>query len=226
MTICASCGVQNVDGARFCAKCGGTLAPSPAPMPGAWQTPSGDLQNPGSAAGYGNAGSYASGAASSITSPSYADVSTGFASGHLNYAQWVDRLVGAIIDGALVIPVFLLVFAVLYVLLGLANWEGAAPGLSAIIAVLPVVIFNKIYLVGTRGASVGQGIMKLKVVDASGNAVTMGKALARQAVALGLGFIPCVGTIAQLADGLWPLWDQHRQTLHDKAASTFVIKTV
>ena len=28
-----------------------------------------------------------------------------------------------------------------------------------------------------------------------------------------------------LLDVLWPLWDEQKQTLHDKAAGTFVIKT-
>jgi len=87
-----------------------------------------------------------------------------------------------------------------------------------------VIIYNKIYLVGTRGASIGQGVMKLKVVDAAGESVSMGKAALRQIAAVGISLTPVLGTIAQIVDGLWPLWDGKRQTLHDKAADAFVVK--
>ncbi len=87
-----------------------------------------------------------------------------------------------------------------------------------------VVAYNKIYLVGTRGASIGQGVMKLKVVDAAGENVSMGKAALRQVAAIGIGLTPILGNIAQIVDALWPLWDKKRQTLHDKAADSFVIK--
>ncbi|MGB8508077.1 MAG: TM2 domain-containing protein [Pyrinomonadaceae bacterium] len=43
MTSCPSCGGENVDGARFCVKCGATLAPTPAPE--SWRT-SGSLNQP------------------------------------------------------------------------------------------------------------------------------------------------------------------------------------
>ncbi len=226
MMLCSSCGTQNVEGARFCAKCGATLAAvsGTAPAPGSWQTPTGDLQNPGNA-GYSNTGNYGAGATPSITSPVYANSSMRSMSGHLNYAQWLDRVIGAIIDGVVVLPVFLVLFIVLRIVLGFGNLGGAALGISAFLSVLPVMLLNKVYLVGTRGASIGQGIMKLKVVDAAGERVSMGQALGRQAVALGLGFIPCLGSIAQIVDGLWPIWDEQHQTLHDKVASSFVIKT-
>jgi len=45
MTSCPSCGGENVDGARFCVKCGATLSPAPAPE--SWRT-SGDLNQPAS----------------------------------------------------------------------------------------------------------------------------------------------------------------------------------
>ncbi|NIK54488.1 RDD family protein [Kribbella shirazensis] len=42
------------------------------------------------------------------------------------------------------------------------------------------------------------------------------------------GLIPLVGTLASfgaLLDYLWPLWDDKNQALHDKVASTYVIRT-
>ncbi len=96
-------------------------------------------------------------------------------------------------------------------------------GILVVMGMLAIV-YNKIYLVGTRGASVGQGVMKLKVVDASGANVSMGKAALRQIAAVGISLTPILGTIAQFVDLLWPLWDKKRQTLHDKAADAFVVK--
>src|ERR1041384_5616215 len=42
MAICASCGTNNVDGTKFCVQCGAALAPSP----GAWRTPTEELNAP------------------------------------------------------------------------------------------------------------------------------------------------------------------------------------
>jgi uncharacterized RDD family membrane protein YckC len=50
----------------------------------------------------------------------------------------------------------------------------------------------------------------------------MGTAVLRLLCTVGLGFVPVVGGALDL---LWPLWDPQRQTLHDKAVGTFVIKT-
>jgi len=73
-----------------------------------------------------------------------------------------------------------------------------------------------------RGYSVGQGLMKLKVVDAHGNLIPTGTAVLRLLCTVGLQFVPVVGGFLDL---LWPLWDKERQTLHDKAVGTYVIKT-
>jgi uncharacterized RDD family membrane protein YckC len=83
-------------------------------------------------------------------------------------------------------------------------------------------LLNKVYLVSKRGYSVGQGLMKLKVVDAHGNLIPMGTAVLRLLCTVGLGFVPVVGSFLDL---LWPLWDKERQTLHDKAVGTYVVKT-
>jgi uncharacterized RDD family membrane protein YckC len=83
-------------------------------------------------------------------------------------------------------------------------------------------LFNTVYLVSRRGSSVGQGLMGLKVVDAQGALLTFGSAFVRLLARVGLGFIPLVGPFLDL---LFPLWDPQRQTLHDKAVGSFVIKT-
>lgn len=37
MVICTTCGGENVDGARFCVKCGSEISSAAAPGPGAWR---------------------------------------------------------------------------------------------------------------------------------------------------------------------------------------------
>jgi uncharacterized RDD family membrane protein YckC len=48
-----------------------------------------------------------------------------------------------------------------------------------------------------------------------------------QNIASLLSVVPFVGSFAglfPLLDGLWPLWDDKRQALHDKAARTNVVR--
>jgi uncharacterized RDD family membrane protein YckC len=87
------------------------------------------------------------------------------------------------------------------------------------LSTLLVGLYNKVYLVSSRGFSIGQGVMKLKVVDAQGRLLTQGTAFLRLLVQAGMGLI----AFLSLIDLLWPLWDERRQTLHDKAVSSYVI---
>ncbi len=88
-------------------------------------------------------------------------------------------------------------------------------------ATLAVGFYNTVYLIATRGASIGQGVMKLRVVSATGGNLTMGTAFIRLLIRVVLSLIPIIGFL----NLLWPLWDEQRQTLHDKAVGCFVIKT-
>lgn len=225
MIVCESCKTPNVDAARFCVKCGVALPTTyaTAPAPGSWQTPTADLQNTETGR-YGDAGSYTASDVRPSISPLYTDITAGIVPHQLNYATWGDRVLGSIIDGIILLPVFLVLFLVCSLLLGFVHVDGWALGLATMFSAILVIIYNKIYLVGTRGASIGQGVMKLKVVDAAGESVSMGKAALRQIAAVGISLTPVLGTIAQIVDGLWPLWDGKRQTLHDKAADAFVVK--
>jgi uncharacterized RDD family membrane protein YckC len=84
---------------------------------------------------------------------------------------------------------------------------------------LVVGLYNNVYLVAQRGFSIGQGIVKIKVVDSTGNLLTQGTALIRLLVRVALSLVPFLPVL----DLLWPLWDERRQTLHDKAVNCYVI---
>jgi uncharacterized RDD family membrane protein YckC len=81
-------------------------------------------------------------------------------------------------------------------------------------------LYNKVYLVAQRGFSVGQGVMKLRVVTQQGGLVPTSTLVLRLLITSAFGLL----IIVPLLDLLWPLWDEKRQTLHDKAVGTFVIK--
>ncbi len=243
MTLCTACGAENMDGTKFCVRCGAQLAP--APDPGAWRGPSGNLYDQQQEEPTKKLSSEMNNAASYVPPPvSYSPYSTpqpqgawGVAS-QMNYAQWGDRVIAALIDGSLVaVVMFVLYFVLGGIGLGLSaggNPEGIAGAIGgsfcclamflAPVSALLIGLYNKVYLLTTRGSSIGQGLMKLKVVNGDGSLLTTGMAMLRLLVQMGFGFIPFVGWIVVLINLLWPLWDPQRQTLHDKAVGSFVIK--
>jgi uncharacterized RDD family membrane protein YckC len=224
--FCIKCGAP-VTGS-FCTTCGAPAAP-PRPAPPAVQPvpPAAPPPAPPYAAGVPTppppAPYYAAGVPAAPVPPVF------------EYATWGTRVLGYLVDG-------LIVSAVIGVLLILATTVfagvfGLGSGLNSDslrgiggtgccclfslfpIATLLVGLWNKVYLVAQRGASIGQGLMKIKVVNAQGQFLTQGTALVRLLAHVGLNFIPLGGMI----DLLWPLWDERRQTLHDKAVGCYVI---
>jgi uncharacterized RDD family membrane protein YckC len=152
-----------------------------------------------------------------------------------DYAQWPTRALGGLIDSAFVfVAMIIMYFAQTLIMASLTVFtrslgSDAFGGASVVscccglaifpLATLLVGAYNKVYLVSKRGFSIGQGVMKLKVVDANGKLLTTGAAGLRLLAQAAMGLIP----ILPLVDLLWPLWDEKRQTLHDKAVSSFVI---
>lgn len=146
------------------------------------------------------------------------------------YASWGDRAVGYIIDsllvGAAMVVLYLVLGGFFASIVGLGGDRSGFMGgmcclmiVIAPVATLLVGIYNRVILVSQRGYSIGQGVMKLKVIDANGQLLTQGNAAIRLLAQVALGFIPFISVI----DLLWPLWDDTRQTLHDKAVGAFVI---
>jgi uncharacterized RDD family membrane protein YckC len=155
-------------------------------------------------------------------------------------ALWGARALGFLIDSCFVAAV-MIVLGIAFTLVtsliaGAATVAattpdegGAALGMffsqyCAMLAIFPVAAlsvgaYNRVYLVSKRGYSVGQGIMKLKVIDANGSLLPLGTAAIRLLAQFGLSVIPLAG----LLDLLWPLWDPRHQTLHDKATGAFVV---
>ncbi len=153
----------------------------------------------------------------------------------VEYAPWVTRVAGYLIDyvlvllagGALLLVAVLVFGSLASIGSGMGSEElgrFGGGGCCCALVLLPVAsllvgLWNKAYLVSQRGYSIGQGVMKVKVVDAQGQLLTMGQAVLRLLAHVGLSFLGPLGLI----DLLWPLWDERRQTLHDKAVGCYVI---
>ena len=152
-----------------------------------------------------------------------------------DFALWPNRALGALIDGLFVIVMMGLLYVAAFFLVGgiagIATFSLDRIGESGVtacccmllltpVSTLLVGAYNKVYLLSTRGYSIGQGIMNLKTVDPQGKSLEMGKAFLRLIVQAAMSFI----WFLSILDYLWPLWDEKKQTLHDKAASTFVVK--
>ena len=194
--FCPSCGANIPNGTIFCPACGS-------------RQPVGAPQQPLQAAV----------AAAPTTYPAV------FAAG---YATWGNRALGFIIDGLLVgVAMAIIYFVAAGILTSMAALAGhsAAGGMCCLflllfpVATLLVGIYNGVYLIAQRGYSIGQGVIKVKVVDAAGNLLTQGTALIRLLVRVGMGMVPLLPAL----DLLWPLWDERGQTLHDKAVGCYVI---
>jgi len=191
--FCPTCGAALDNAATFCSGCGsrlGVAAPS---------------------------------AMAAMPAPGYIA-----AAPRMDYATWGTRAVGYLIDALLVGAAMAAIYLVLGTMLtsmARVGGESLASGTCCIvlglfpIASLVVGIYNRVYLVSLRGSSIGQGIVHVKVVDASGNLLSQGTAAIRLLAQVGMGFVPFL----PLLDLLWPLWDERRQTLHDKAVGCYVI---
>ncbi len=154
---------------------------------------------------------------------------TGAPVGTANYAEWWKRAVGAIIDAILLG----IVNSILGAIFGLnadnaVNTTTGALDPAAFTALITgnilLMILGVAYYVvlngSEKGQTVGKMVMKIRVRDmATGGPAGYGKAFIRYIVSLVL-FLLCV--IPGIVDVLFPLWDDKKQTLHDKAAGTIV----
>jgi len=228
---------------RFCVQCGTALAPPLESWRGTGETVTPENPTPSNQQGTGGytppyaAPSYATPQtppppptfAAPLPAMSYGThAPTSFGGGALQYAEWGQRVLGSLVDGVIGLVVYMVVaipFGILTAIGGgdpneFSGVQCVGTGL-AYAAGLGYTIFNQIWLRGTRGSTIGQGVMNLKTVTAEGETPSFGSLIIRLLVQIPIGFVLCIGP---LIDHLFPLWDEKKQTLHDKAASTFVVK--
>jgi len=143
--------------------------------------------------------------------------------GSMEYSGFGRRLVAAIIDGVLEAIVVILLLQLIPVLAGV--YQNESPNLFSFFLVLillfmAAILFYPTFMIGKYGATIGKMIVKIKVVDQNNQKPSWGTAIMRETVGKFVsGFIPFY------IGHLWMLWDEKKQTIHDKIASTYVINT-
>ena len=123
----------------------------------------------------------------------------------VQYAGFWERFFAALIDGTiLIIPSYILQYIF-----------GDIPG-----SLLSIVL-NWIYYAtmesGVSQATIGKKAMGLSVTDVDGSRISFGQATGRF-------FGRYLSTLILLIGYFMMLWDEKKQTLHDKMANTLVIK--
>lgn len=135
-------------------------------------------------------------------------------------ATWGQRFGASLLD-------FVIVMVPLGIVLGAAGvgtFRSGDDGVNYSVGNLGSVINMAVWFLYTAlmhqrgGQTLGKRIVKIRVV-AEGGAPLDTKTWIRSGVQTVL-WVTCLGG---LLDHLWPLWDKNRQTLHDKAAATYVV---
>jgi uncharacterized RDD family membrane protein YckC len=124
----------------------------------------------------------------------------------ITYSNWGQRAVGYLIDVAPVIVV-LIILSRISVALFAIGW----------LLSLGWSIYNRWYLGGTTGQSIGKKVMNIRLVsEETGQPIGMLMAFVRDICHILDSLICYVGW-------LFPLWDAKRQTLADKIVKTVVV---
>lgn len=127
----------------------------------------------------------------------------------MNYAGFWRRFVAFFID-TVIVGIVNFVFQQFFYALKI-GWLG-------ILASLVVSIGYYVFYQQNIGQTIGKKTMKIKVIDAQGQTPSKVTFFLREIIGKFIsGILFGIGY-------LWMLWDPKKQTLHDKIASTYVIR--
>ena len=115
------------------------------------------------------------------------------------------------------------------------GWELATYPQRVIAFLLDIVLIPLTLVIGYliwwlivlgRAQTPGKQIVGIQVVKATGEPVGWGYMFLREFVIKGLlgGFLSSFAGIYFVVDHIWPLFDDDKQTIHDKMVSTLVVK--
>ena len=142
--------------------------------------------------------------------------------GDVAYSGWWRRAAALVIDGLVVTIVPGIAIGIGLALTAVSDVVGAIVLVLGIAGLLVFPIAYNIYFVGKEpGQTPGKRALGIRVRHAEQDrAIGYGPATGRYLITVAFGFF----TIPLILDYLWPLWDQRNQSLHDKVATSVVVR--
>ena len=122
------------------------------------------------------------------------------------YGGFWDRFGAAFLDGLiLLVPNLLITFTI-------------GPGAGDVLALAIAWLYSALMESSPSQATLGKKALGLKVVDSEGQRISFGQATGRH-------FGKIISAIIIFIGYFMMLWDEKKQTLHDKMANTYVVKS-
>lgn len=134
------------------------------------------------------------------------------------YGTFWERFAAAFIDG-LIVGVVNVVIGLIFGVSPIRPTGSALAGnvlLAQLIQLAVGWLYSALQESGPRQATIGKRAMNLKVTDMEGRRISFGRATGRH-------FSKWISAIILLIGYLMMLWDDKKQTLHDKIAGTLVV---
>jgi uncharacterized RDD family membrane protein YckC len=130
-------------------------------------------------------------------------------------ANFVRRLLAALVDGIIVAGVFVIIVGVLAVITD----EAGAVTVGYLLGLVLMVAYFTYFEGGAAGQTPGKMVFDIRVIDYNtGGSIGYPRALGRL-FARYLSQLPC------FLGFLWMLWDREKQTWHDKLVNCVVVPT-
>jgi len=157
-------------------------------------------------------------------------------SGRYVLAGWWSRVCAALIDGLIISIGALAILALFGSVFSIGFFDSDEAGVAALIVGLMLsflaiaivaLLYAPLMMAQTNGKTLGRMAMGIRVVRANGQPMTFGWAMLREVAvkALLFGFAGSVTFgLTNLADVLWPLWDDENRALHDFIVDTRTVR--
>jgi uncharacterized RDD family membrane protein YckC len=132
-------------------------------------------------------------------------------------AEWAQRVVGTLLDGAIVVAAYIVVILVAFILGKIVGVLGA---LVLVFGYLAMFAYGIVQLIkqGNTGQTIGKKVVGLKVIkEETGQPIGPGLSIGRQLCHIVDSLICYIGW-------LFPLWDAKKQTIADKLVGTVVVQ--
>jgi uncharacterized RDD family membrane protein YckC len=132
-----------------------------------------------------------------------------------------SRLWALLIDGALLVIPFWLLFYILKIDFDEYSKSYLTSPLYCISIIIGLAYYT--YLHGKYGQTIGKKIAKIKVIRANGQVLDYRRAFFRIALTSFVGLIPVANLIFSYADAGWAFFRKDRRSIHDLVVDTVVV---